>query len=200
MFTLEALTSLFQQALLSAHSVVPNWPAAIACLAIVLKLLLAPLQLFTFKQQKLMQATKERFDELREKYGKDPARYLSETRALKARVGIKSGRTVVATLLQGVIFLGMYKAITTGSLLSGVSFMWLTSLAVPDPLYLLPLLLAAVSYLQVRQTPQPVPVPRWTFPALAAVFGVALPAASILFSVSSSLTQFAIQRGIERWF
>ena len=198
MFSLDSLTSLFQQALLTTHSVVPSWPAAIALLAVILKLLMAPLQLFTFKQQRLMHATRERFDELREKHAKDPMRYLSETKALKTVVGIKSGRMILATILQGLIFIGMYQAITSGAQLAGAKFLWLTSLAAPDPLYLLPLLLAAVSYLQIKQSPPQ--MPRWIFPALAAVFGVALPAGSILFSVSSSLTQLVIQRGLERWF
>jgi YidC/Oxa1 family membrane protein insertase len=114
-----------------------NMGWAIAVLSLLVRVVLLPLTLSLAYRGLKTQAALERLEpevkRVRAKYKADQAKLLEETAKLyqKHGVNVADGRSLVGTLVQLPIFIGLFGAIQRG-LGSGGSFLWVKSIASPD--------------------------------------------------------------------
>ncbi len=141
------------------HRFVPNWGWVIVLFALGMKLVFWPLTFRGMLAMRKMQEIQPKVEALRKLYKDDPERLNREVLALyqKHRVNPFSG--CLPLLIQLPVFYGLYRVLQGWIELRGAPFtLWIHDLSTPDPYYLLPVLMGAVSMLntliQSKNNPQ----------------------------------------------
>lgn len=180
------------------HIVFGDWAFAIIALALGVRFILLPLQIFSFVQQKRLRVIQPEIDRLTVELKADPLRALREIQALKNKNGIKTWTGLILSFAQIPIFLGMYQTISSARNLAGASFVWIPSLAMPDAYYILPMLVALTTYLQFKSkgvsaegNPQAVETIGKLLPIANFIFMAALPSSLVLYYATSGVFQYA---------
>lgn len=183
-----------------------NWGWAILGLALVVRALLFPIQLFTFKQQRLMARIQPQLEGVMKQYKEDPIKLYREMGVIKKREGVKGGLIFLATLIQIPLFMSIYKTFSSLQFLMGGSFAWLVTLGTPDPLYIFPAVVALTSYLQQRVvpvtgakgTPQMNLMMKF-MPVLSLAFMIMMPSGLVLYYAVSGCLQLGGDLILRRW-
>jgi len=180
------------------HTVFGDWALAIIALALGIRIFLLPLQIFSYVQQKRLRGIQPEIDRLTAELKADPLRAFKEIQTLKEKSGIKTWTGLILSFAQIPIFLGMYQAISSARNLAGASFVWIPSLATPDALYILPVLVALTTYLQFKNNgvsgagnPQSAAMMGKLLPVISFIFMSALPSSLVLYYATSGIFQFA---------
>jgi YidC/Oxa1 family membrane protein insertase len=109
----------------------------IIAFTVIFKTLVMPLTVKALRSSKAMQELAPRIKELQKKHGNDRQRLSQETMALYQRYQVNPMAGCLPMVIQLPIFLGLYQAIyrlsSSGSGLWNEGFLWLPSLALPDP-------------------------------------------------------------------
>lgn len=202
---MESLGFLLEACLLRFHILFNDWGIAIIALSLGQRLLLFPLQIFHFFQQKNLRQIQPEIDRLQVKFKTDPLRAFKEINAVKKHAGIKTGATLVLSVIQIPIFLSIYRVVSATQPLMADPFFWISSLATPDPLLILPLLVALTTYLQLRNSSSAAPQKNsefaWMFklvPAVSFAFMTTMPAALVLYYATSGLFQLLVEAALKR--
>jgi YidC/Oxa1 family membrane protein insertase len=143
---------------------------AIIAFTIIVKTLMLPLTVQAIRSSKSMQELAPRIKELQKKHGNDRQRLSQETMALYQQHRVNPMAGCLPMIIQIPIFLGLYNAIMTLST-SGAGpwtepFLWLPSLALPDPIHILPIVAAAFQFVQTQMM-RPAHQPKSTDPQQA---------------------------------
>ena len=150
-------------ALLYIHKVVPNWGWAIIFLTIIIKLVFYPLTKNSLRSMKKMQELRPYLKDVQTKYKNNPQQMQKELMALYKSYKINPFGGCIPMLIQFPIFIGFFIALKNSIFLRGAPFMfWIKDLSMPDtllkinefPINLLPVIMAATSFLQQKLTPQ----------------------------------------------
>ncbi len=156
---LDSLTTLFSNAGLG-----------IIAFTIIVKTLMLPLTVKALQSSKAMQELQPKIKELQKKHGNDRQRISQETMALYQQYRVNPMAGCLPMLIQIPIFLGLYNAImrlsTSGTGLWAEGFLWLPSLALPDPLHLLPIVAGLFQFVQTQMM-RPANQPKSTDPQQA---------------------------------
>lgn len=178
------------------HLIFSDWGMATIGLALTIRFVLFPIQIFNFIQQRRLLKIQPEVDQLTADFKDDPLRAFKEIQTLKKSRGVKTGAMLVLSLIQLPIFLGMYQAITSARNLTEVSFMWLSSLATPDVFYILPLLVAVTTYFQFKNNmPTGAAMKEHSvllaklLPAVNFIFMATMPSALVLYYATSGVFQ-----------
>lgn len=189
------------------HSLVGNWGLAIILLTVIVRGALSPL---TGRQMRISNefATKTakmkpHLDRLREKHKDDPMKLNQETWALYKQYGASPLAPMMGCLpllLQMPIWFALYRVLWTSIDLRHAPFaLWLQDLSAPDPWKILPLLLGAVTWVQMRLTPTTGMDPaqarmmQWMMPLMFTVPMMGLPAGLVLYIFTSTLMNIGQQ-------
>lgn len=125
-----------------------NYGFAIILITLLLKLLLLP---FTFKgQQKMKKAQdfSQKLQYLKQRYKNDPEGFKLAQEELIRKHGLPGLGGCVPLLLQAPIFIGLYSALNNSIELYRAPFVfWIQDLSMPDPYYVLPLLITMSVFL-----------------------------------------------------
>jgi YidC/Oxa1 family membrane protein insertase len=179
-------------------SVVPNWPLVLILIGIGSRLLLAPLQQVALVQQQRLAKAKPELDELLHRHSKESfADTVQASRRVKREHGVRESWLLIATFAQLPIFIWLYHAIRSEAALQTVRVAWMPSLAAPDPLFILPLIAAAVAYWALRG-PKSLKLSPWFQSALTFAFVFALPSGVAIYSIAAQVTQGILQRTFVR--
>lgn len=136
------------------HSLVGNWGFAIIFLTLIVRFIVLPFNIMSFKSMKAMQKIQPEVQTLREKYKEDPMRLNQEMMALMKREGANPLGGCLPMLLQIPVFFALYKVINSSVELYQSPFMfWITDLSVHDKFYVLPVLMGLSMFLQQKMTP-----------------------------------------------
>lgn len=136
------------------HDGIGSWPLAIILLTLILKGLTWPLNSKSYRSLQKMQALKPKLDELKRKTGDDKQRFAQEQMALYRREGVNPLASCLPMLLQFPIWVGLY-----GSILGSVELyheplgLWVHDLSAPDPIFVMPILLGILMFIQTWLTP-----------------------------------------------
>lgn len=138
-----------------------SWGLAVVVLTVLLRLAIWPLYNKSNRTMKRMSKLKPELDKLREKYPDDPNRMNQEMMKLYRTYGINPLGGCLPMFAQLPIFFGFYSMLLHAVELRGQSFLWVKDLAEPDtiatlagiPINLLPILMAASSFLQMAMMP-----------------------------------------------
>lgn len=124
------------------HDYVPNYGWLIILLTLLIKLFLVP---FGFKQSKAMKSRKElqrKLAYIEQKYKHDPETLMREKGELIKKHGMPDMLGCLPIFIQLPLFWGLNRVLTSSIDLFQASFLWIPDLSAPDPLYILPLLMA----------------------------------------------------------
>lgn len=127
---------------------------AVIAFTLGVKTLLLPLTITSIRSSKAMQELQPKIKELQKKYGKDRARISQETMKLYQMHRVNPMAGCLPMLIQLPIFFGVYRAIRSLSLSDAGywhgGFLWLHSLAQPDPYHILPIMAGVFQFIQTK--------------------------------------------------
>ena len=134
---------------------VGNWGIAILLLTIVVKGLTLPWTHKSMKSMKEMAKLKPQLEKIKEKHKDDRAKQNVETMALFKSHKVNPMSGCLPMLLQMPIWFALYRALTVAGQLYQAPFVpgWIDDLTLPDPFYIMPVLLTGMMFLQTRMTP-----------------------------------------------
>jgi YidC/Oxa1 family membrane protein insertase len=183
-----------------------HWGWTILALAITVRALLFPLQVFTFKQQRLLAKIQPELDDLSKQHKDDPMKLFKAMGDVKKREGVKTGLTFLSSLVQLPLFMSIYKSFSNFHALTAGSFAWLPTLGAPDPLFIFPVVMAVTSYFQQRMAPQSNAQanPQMTavmkfMPLMSLAFMVMMPSGLVFYYAVSGVLQLGGEMVLRRW-
>jgi YidC/Oxa1 family membrane protein insertase len=143
------------------HSYVGNYGWAIFILTLIINVVLFPLNHKSVVSMRKMQEIQPEAKAIQERYSKlkstDPAKAKmnQELMALYRDNGVNPASGCIPMLLILPVFLAFYALLTTAIELRGAPFVgWIHDLSLPDPFYVLPVLVGASQILTQWMTPQ----------------------------------------------
>jgi YidC/Oxa1 family membrane protein insertase len=149
------VSSVFIPFLNFSYSYIPNYGVAIIFLTIIVKLVFYPLTVKQMQSMKLSQKLQPEVKKLQEKYKDDPQKAHQEMMKLWKDSGSNPFAGCLPMLVQLPFFFAIYATMTSKQFLSilsspginhGLDPFWLTHLAHPDPYFILPVLIAALTW------------------------------------------------------
>ena len=147
---LQDILNVFYQ--LTATLGFPSYGLAIILMTLVIKMIMYPLTVKQVKSMKGMQILQPKMKELQTKYKDKPEKLQQEMIKLYMETGVNPMAGCLPLVLQMPIFIIIFYGLRDFTFNGATSFLWLTDLAQPDPLYILPVLSALTTYYQQKQT------------------------------------------------
>jgi YidC/Oxa1 family membrane protein insertase len=138
------------------HRVVGNWGWAIVLLTIIIKTLFFPLQAASYRSMARMKAVTPRMMQLRERYGSDRVKLNQAMMELYQQEKINPLGGCLPIVVQIPVFIALYWVLLASVEMRNAPWIgWIHDLALPDPYYILPLIMAATMFIQVKLNPTP---------------------------------------------
>lgn len=174
------------------HSVVGNWGFAIILLTLLVRLLVLPFNIYSFKSMKAMQKIQPRVNQLRERYKDDPMTLNREMMTMMKENGANPLGGCLPMLLQIPIFFALYRMIGSSVELYQSPFIfWIQDLSSHDRFYILPVSVAIAMFVQQKLTPtnaDPAMQKMLLFmPLMFAVFMLQMPSGLSLYMLVSTV-------------
>lgn len=136
------------------HGLIPNWGIAIILLTLFIRFVTFPLYFKQMKSMNKMKQIQPDIQRIKEKFGDDPKKQQMETMELFKRAGVNPVGSCLPLILQMPIFFAFYKVLTVSAELDNEAFFgWIVNLTTKDPYYVLPILVAAVMWLNSKFMP-----------------------------------------------
>ncbi len=131
-----------------------NYGWAVIILAILIKLLLYPLNMSSMKSQAQMQKIQPKVTEINKLYKDNPQKKSEEIMKLYKEEKINPASGCLPILPQLAVLWLLYGALQGYTPLYQSSFFWLKSLGSPDPFYIFPILAGVSTFLQSASSGQ----------------------------------------------
>lgn len=188
------------------HNLVHNWGTAIILLTVLIKLVFYPLSAASYKSMAKMRKLAPRLQHLKERYGDDRQKLHEAMMKIYQEEKINPLGGCLPILVQIPVFIALYWVLLGAVELRQAPFaLWITDLSEPDPFYVLPIVMAITSFIQVKLSPaSPDPVQQKVMMAMPVIFSVMFlffPAGLVLYwlvnNVLSILQQWRINKVIE---
>ncbi|MBY0579060.1 MAG: membrane protein insertase YidC [Burkholderiales bacterium] len=186
---------------------VQNWGVAIILLTVSIKLIFFPLSAASYKSMAKMRAVGPKLQVLKEQYGDDKQRMNQAMMELYKTEKVNPLGGCLPIAVQIPVFIALYTVLLTTVELRNAPFMlWIQDLSLPDPYYVLPLIMGVTMLLQTRMNPTP-PDPiqakvMQIMPVAFSIFFFFFPAGLVLYwlvnNILSISQQWYITRAIEK--
>lgn len=142
---------------------VGNWGWAVVLMTLILKIVTLPFTLAASKSAKRMAKLQPLMQEIREKYKDNPQKQQQATMALFKTHKVNPLGGCIPILITMPLFIGFFAMLQCPAELRFQGFLWTEDLASPDtvayifgiPLNIMPLLMGATMFYQMRLTPTP---------------------------------------------
>ncbi len=189
------------------YSIFQNWGWAIIFLTIIIKAAFFKLSETSYKSMANMRKLAPRMKALKDRYGDDKAKMNQATMEMYKKEKINPLSGCLPIMVQIPVFIALYWVLLESVELRQAPFIfWLKDLSLPDPYYVLPLLMAASMYVQQKLNPAPLdPMQAKIMMSLPFVFGIFFaffPSGLVLYWVVNNLIsitqQYIITRRIEQ--
>jgi len=176
-----------------------NWGVSIIFLTLVVRLLVLPVNIASYKSMKRMQKIQPMMQSLRERHKEDPATLQRETMALMKREKVNPVGGCLPMLLQMPIFFALFSVLGHSiELYQAPFFGWISDLSLKDPFFILPALVGIIFFIQQKITPttmDPAQAKVMQFmPLLFSFMMIGLPSGLNLYTFVSTLFGVAQQR------
>lgn len=154
---MEILSSLVQQAVSHIYALTvsmgyPSYGIAIIIMTIAIKLVLYPLSAKQIASTKAMSEMQPKIKALQEKYKDDKQTLNVKLSELYKEHGINPLAGCLPLLVQMPIMIGIFYGIRDFQYAGPSNFLWMNSIADPDPYFILPVLSALTTFIQSKQT------------------------------------------------
>lgn len=194
--------SLLVQIMELLFSYTQNYGIAIILLTIFVKVLLLPFSFSQIKSMKKMQDIQPEQKKLQQKYKNNPEKLNEEIMKLYKENNINPAAGCLPLLLQFPIIIALFRVVQSYDF-GNASFLWF-QLGQPDTTYILPIIAAATTYLQMIMATPPNPDnPNSSMNIMMSLFigwfSLKYPSALALYWVVSNLIQI-LQQGITKQF
>lgn len=154
--------------LVQIFNLVHNYGIAIILITIIIKLLTFPLTQKSFASQQAMKELQPKANELKQKYGHDKALYGQKQMELYRSEGVNPLAGCLPALIQIPIWFAFFQMLRSSVELFDQPFYgWITNLTLPDPYYVLPVLMGVTMMIQQLITPTPADQPQLKYAMLA---------------------------------
>jgi len=138
------------------HNILGNWGWTIIVLTILIKLLFAPLSAASYSSMAKMKEFTPKMKEIRERYKDDKPlmnKYMMEMYKTE-KINPLGG--CLPVVIQIPVFLALYWVLLASVEIRNAPWLgWITDLAMPDPYYILPVLMAGSMFIQQKMSPPP---------------------------------------------
>jgi YidC/Oxa1 family membrane protein insertase len=212
---MEFLYQIFGWMLFQIYEIVHNYGVSIIIFTIFMKVLLLPLNIKQTKSMKDMQRLQPELQKLNKKYKNNKEKLNEETLKLYKTFKVNPAGGCLPLLLQFPILIGLYQTLLhpetwvfVNGTISGIdmSFLWMESLSVPDPIYVLPILAALFTFVTQKFTmaAQPATSPDdpnaktqkimlYAMPIMIGYISISMPAGVALYWVVQNIFTFVQQ-------
>jgi YidC/Oxa1 family membrane protein insertase len=138
------------------HKALGNWGWTIIVFTILIKLAFFPLSAAGYRSMAKMKVLTPKMQALRERHKGDPAKMNQATMELYKTEKINPLGGCLPILVQMPVFIALYWVLQASVEIRGAPWVgWITDLAAPDPLYILPVLYAISMYITTKLNPAP---------------------------------------------
>jgi YidC/Oxa1 family membrane protein insertase len=207
-----------------------NFGIAIVVLVIIVRLLMLPITLKQLHSTKAMSSLQPKLQEIQKKYGSDKVKLQQEMARVYKESGVNPMGCLWPMLIQFPIWIALYQSIlkalaatpeelmslsdrlySSSYIISAVplneKFLWL-NLGVPDPYFIMAVLVAASMWVLQKMSTQPTTDPKqqsmnnmltWMMPLMFGFFTISFPSGLALFWFVSNLIGIITQYFITGW-
>ncbi|MBK1645027.1 membrane protein insertase YidC [Thiocapsa imhoffii] len=185
------------------YLLVGNWGWAIIFLTILIKLLFYKLSETSYKSMANMRQLAPRLQALKDRYGDDKQRLNQAMMEMYKTEKINPLGGCLPILIQIPVFIALYWVLLESVELRYAPFiLWLDNLSAPDPFFILPLIMGASMFVQMKLNPPP-PDPMqakimMALPFIFTVFFAFFPSGLVLYWTVNNLLSIAQQWYITR--
>jgi YidC/Oxa1 family membrane protein insertase len=187
------------------HSYVANWGWAIVILTLLIKLLFFPLSAASYKSMARMKEVQPRLMTLREQLKGDPQKLNRAMMDLYKQEKINPLGGCLPVVVQIPVFIALYWVLLSSVEMRNAPWiLWINDLSVPDPYFILPVIMAVSRYVQVKLNPTPpdplqAKIMMW-MPIVFSVMFFFFPAGLVLYWVVNNILSIAQQWQINQMF
>jgi YidC/Oxa1 family membrane protein insertase len=182
------------------YGFIGNWGVAIILLTLLVRVLLLPFVIPQFRNMAKQRALKPEIDKINELYKDDREKKGAAMMELWRKHKVNPLGGCLPVLLQMPIFFALYQTLSTSIELYHAPFVWWwVDLSSPDPLYVLPIILGGLMFVQQKLTPVQMDATQakvmlYAMPLMMTFFMLLLPAGLCLYMVTSSAIGITQQR------
>ena len=182
------------------NGLVGNWGVAIILLTFIIKAVFWPLSSKGFRSVAKMRLYQEDVTEIKNRYKNDPQKAQVEIMGFYGKKGINPLGGCLPMLPQFPFFIALFFALRESVELRHAPLgLWLQDLSAPDPLFILPILMALIMFMTQKLAPpmpgsDPTQIAVMKFmPVMFSLFFIFLPAGLVLYSVTNALVTYLQQ-------
>ncbi|OWT74326.1 MULTISPECIES: membrane protein insertase YidC [unclassified Achromobacter] len=189
------------------HSILGNWGWTIVALTVLVKALFYPLAATSYRSMARMKQVAPRLQALKEKYGDDKQKLNAAMMEMYRTEKINPLGGCLPMVVQIPVFISLYWVLLASVEMRGAPWLgWVHDLSVHDPYFILPAIMMATMFLQIKLNPTPPdPVQAKVMMIMPLVFGGMMfmfPAGLVLYwcvnNTLSILQQWTITRRLKR--
>jgi YidC/Oxa1 family membrane protein insertase len=189
------------------YFVVGNWGWSIILVTVLIKLMFFPLSAKSYKSMAKMRGLQPKIKALRDRYADDKQQQSKSMMELYKKEKVNPVGGCLPILVQIPVFFALYMVLIESVQLRHAPWiLWIHDLSVPDPLFILPVLMGITMFVQQKLNPPP-PDPTQAkvmmfLPVVFTVLFAYFPAGLVLYWVVNNalsiLQQWHITRQVER--
>ena len=187
------------------HSFVGNWGFSIILLTLLIKLVFFPLSAASYKSMARMKEVQPRLAVMKEQFKGEPQKLNQAMMEMYRKEKINPLGGCLPVVIQIPVFISLYWVLLSSVEMRGAPWiLWIHDLSVPDPYYILPVVMAISMFVQTKLNPTPPdPVQAKVMMYMPLVFSIMFfffPAGLVLYWVTNNLLSIAQQYQINRMF
>ncbi len=138
------------------HAIVGNWGWSIIILTILIKLTFYKLSETSYRSMANMRRLAPELTRLKELYGDDKQKMNEAMMAMYKREKVNPLGGCLPILVQIPVFIALYWVLVESVQLRQAPFMfWIKDMSIPDPFYVLPLIMGVTMFVQQKLSPAP---------------------------------------------
>ncbi|ALM85454.1 membrane protein insertase YidC [Bordetella sp. N] len=189
------------------HSILGNWGWTIVALTVMVKAVFYPLAATSYRSMARMKQVAPRLQALKEKYGDDKQKLNAAMMEMYRTEKINPLGGCLPMVVQIPVFISLYWVLLASVEMRGAPWLgWVHDLSVHDPYFILPAIMMATMFLQIKLNPTPPdPVQAKVMMIMPLVFGGMMfmfPAGLVLYwcvnNTLSILQQWSITRRLKQ--
>lgn len=189
------------------HSLLGNWGWTIVALTVLIKAVFYPLAAASYRSMARMKQVAPRLQALKEKYGDDKQKLNAAMMEMYRTEKINPLGGCLPMVVQIPVFISLYWVLLASVEMRGAPWiLWVHDLSIRDPFFILPAIMMATMFLQIKLNPTPPdPVQAKVMMIMPLVFGGMMfffPAGLVLYwCVNNTLSiaqQWSITRAMQR--
>ena len=185
------------------HSVIGNWGWTIIAFTILMKIVFFPLSAASFRSMAKTKQLQPKMQSIRERYKDDPQKMNQATMELYKTEKINPIGGCLPMVVQMPVFIALYYVLQLSIETRDAPWIgWVHDLSTPDPYSILPIIMAGLSFLQMRLSPAP-PDPMQAkvmmfMPLMFSVMFFMFPSGVVLYYVVNTLLSIAQQQFVNK--